>query len=456
MELDRIIVSCAGVWRYLPYGTQYGVSSCARSKRALLFRHELCAVPRSILGAARRLGTVSNQTRSVSNDSCQHCHRAAKHAAIALVEPACADCHQEHRPDKRLIDLADNACTQCHRDLERAATTAVGFVSEISQFEAGAGGHPEFALLRPADDRIGERHHARSIAQVIDAGEGTAKWVDRGGLKFTHQLHLDPSRVLGPDRKPTQLTCSDCHVASSDGYMQPINYERNCSRCHPLKIVDPFSKIGELPHSSVEEVRGVIRGRLARLMEQPSSKPADSGPETRLPRFPRPAKLSADQERDLAAELERADHAIFGMEAKGACSRCHYFVQQNGEWNVHTTNPNFPDEQSAATQDRVVEMVPSRWMRHATFNHKSHRTVECAECHQAKSSNQTSDILMPSISVCRTCHGDAARTSRPHVSADCVLCHTYHMEGGAHDFPGVPLEQLFSNPSAHPSNDATR
>lgn len=402
-------------------------------------------------GAGRRLATLSNKPHSVSNDACQKCHRAATHATIPLTEPACVDCHQEHRPEKRLVELADSDCTQCHQNLKQATPTAVSFLPEISQFEAGAGGHPEFALLRSTSDRVG-RNAAHLIAQF---DPGKRKWVDRGGLKFTHRLHLDPSRMLGPDRKPIQLGCADCHVSGSDGYMQPIVYEQQCRKCHPLKLVEPFSELGELPHSSVEEVRGVIRDRLAKTIEKTSQAPVESPQEPRLLRLPRSARLTADQERDLATKMDQAEHAIFGMEAKGACSRCHHIDEQNGEWHVHMINPELPVDESPAPRDSVVEMIPSRWMRHATFDHKSHRTIACGECHQAQASSQTSDILMPSISVCQTCHGGDAATSRPHVSADCVLCHTYHMESGTKESHGVSLEQLFPAAPAH-SFDATQ
>jgi hypothetical protein len=54
---------------------------------------------------------------------------------------------------------------------------------------------------------------------------------------------------------------------------------------------------------------------------------------------------------------------------------------------------------------------------------------------------------MPAISVCRTCHGGDARSAATRVSADCVLCHTYHGETHAKDFQGLPLDQLFPTTS---------
>lgn len=406
-------------------------------------------------GTLRRLA-ARKEPHSVSNDACQKCHHAAKHADIVLAEPTCAECHQEHRPEKRLTALADGTCTRCHSGLVPAVATESSFTPKISRFEAGAGGHPEFALLRTSQEGVGVRHTARRVAEFKPASGTAGKWVDRSGLIFNHRHHLNPALVLGTDRKPVKLICADCHVSGANGYMEPVNYEQHCSRCHPLRLVAPFAEIGELPHSSLEEVRGVLRERIAKQLANPSTRQKVEELETQFLRLPRPVRLTADQERDLSSQTERADHAMFGPEAKGTCSRCHSFGQRNNTWYVNMHSPAVSDDQANPRPAGDVEMVPSRWMQHATFSHKSHRAIECAACHDAANSNQTSDILMPSIAVCQRCHGDGAQTSRPHVSADCVLCHTYHMESVDKESHGLPLEQLFSSGSSNNVGDATR
>jgi len=394
---------------------------------------------------ARRLVQLSGGHHSVSDSACQECHRAAPHTSVALDELACAACHQEHRPDKRLVDVSDGACTSCHRDLTSTGVSQVSFVPKIDRFETGAAGHPEFALLRPNADGVGPRHEAHAVARLVKTSDDAAKWQDRGGLKFNHQHHLDPAGVLNPARESIQLSCSDCHTLDPDsGYMRAIEYDEHCSRCHPLNAAAPLAALGELPHSSVEEVRGVVRERLARLMEQSAMPSAPSESSTRLPRLPRPARLAADQERELATQMEAADHAVFGLEAKGMCRHCHYFVERDNQWHVLAQNPAVANQEILASSSANLQMVPARWMRHATFNHKSHRAVECVACHQAIWSSETADILMPSISVCRNCHGEGVQTRSMRVGADCVLCHRYHGETHAIQFEGVPLEQLFS------------
>ena len=40
---------------------------------------------------------------------------------------------------------------------------------------------------------------------------------------------------------------------------------------------------------------------------------------------------------------------------------------------------------------------PSRWLPHARFDHGVHRPVACAECHEAATSTETKDVLLPKI-----------------------------------------------------------
>src|SRR5256886_16586154 len=52
-----------------------------------------------------------------------------------------------------------------------------------------------------------------------------------------------------------------------------------------------------------------------------------------------------------------------------------------------------------------------RWMLQANFNHAKHqidpatqKPLDCAVCHQAAQSRETSDVLMPSKANCTSCH----------------------------------------------------
>jgi hypothetical protein len=62
-----------------------------------------------------------------------------------------------------------------------------------------------------------------------------------------------------------------------------------------------------------------------------------------------------------------------------------------------------------------------RWMPQSSFDHATHTMVKCDECHRATQSRATSDVLMPGLASCVTCHSPQGK-----VVAECITCHTYH------------------------------
>ncbi|MEA3032414.1 MAG: hypothetical protein QOH86_430, partial [Sphingomonadales bacterium] len=66
---------------------------------------------------------------------------------------------------------------------------------------------------------------------------------------------------------------------------------------------------------------------------------------------------------------------------------------------------------------------------HGWFDHRSHASQSCAGCHAASRSSAASDLLLPDLATCRTCHG-GERTSKP-VASTCAMCHDYHRDAGA-------------------------
>jgi hypothetical protein len=407
-------------------------------------RCELCHDQRG--QTALRLVSLNDAHHSVSDAACQSCHRAAEHLTELVPGPSCVVCHQEHRPEQSLTQVPDSNCTDCHRQLQLDSEQAVNFVAAIESFASGQRGHPEFALLRTSAVDVGPRHGAHDVAVFDTAGGNAGQWRDRSGLKFNHKLHLDPAGAMHPDGKKRSLACSACHVPDASGqYMQPIEYESHCAACHPLRLAGPMGQFGELPHSSVEEVRGALRERVTRLRQQvaDAAKPRSRQAATprRLPLLPVPAVVSEADEQRVHRLMLDADHAVFGPEAKGMCRHCHQVEARDGQWHVSTTSIDVTASPNVATH----KMVPDRWLRHARFDHQSHRAIQCRECHAATESSATADILLPSISVCRSCHG-SENDAASRVRADCVLCHDYHDD--SHHEQGASLEALLAEPPA--------
>ena len=68
--------------------------------------------------------------------------------------------------------------------------------------------------------------------------------------------------------------------------------------------------------------------------------------------------------------------------------------------------------------------VTTLWMPKAYFTHARHADVPCAECHAAKASTSSTDVLIPGIAICQSCHGGEKAADR--VPSTCVSCHRFH------------------------------
>ena len=122
-----------------------------------------------------------------------------------------------------------------------------------------------------------------------------------------------------------------------------------------------------------------------------------------------------DQQKPLAALPARAKERQEGMVEfvfKSLCGTCHQEtkLEDGGDlkWTVEPVGLN------------------ERWFRKAKFDHGSHRIVDCSDCHNAKSSTKSSDILILGMAVCLKCYGPADEFNR--VSTTCVTCHEFHVE----------------------------
>src|SRR5438093_119739 len=321
----------------------------------------------------------------VSDRACLACHDAPVHHESQAFDPRCASCHVEHKGAVWLAAPASHQCSQCHADLTRMSRTPPTVAPRVRDFGSS---HPEFAVA------VKEQNVVRRVP--LNRG---AELKDLAQVKLNHQKHLkvglkglDELRTLkGPFRilekaGGLQLACAFCHQPeASRASMQPISYIRHCGPgCHPL--------------------------------------PADAEKETPSPRAPSPSALEW-----ASAQLQGAERVMF----KQKCEFCH-------------TLSSAPDR-----LPRVAPTaIPARWLPHSVFDHGAHRPLACTECHKATASTDTTDVLLPSITVCRECHrqGGGAR-------AGCVECHIYHDKAKERDPSGpfaVPQLTKGSRSTASP------
>lgn len=313
-------------------------------------------------------------SESATDQACLGCHDGPIHHADQTFTPACSNCHVEHQGAVRLANTSDRACTQCHADLKTTRGESK-FVSNIRAFDSS---HPEFAVLRSG-------------------------YSDPGTIKFNHAVHLKED-LRGP-RGPVQLKCGDCHSpssASDRAYMAPINYEKHCESCHPLLFDRRFSE--SAPHKDPKVVYDFVHAKLAAyIAAHPAEIPLVDEPDKRLPN--RPPQPPAHNAAEWVAQ-RMADAQLLLW--RKSCKECHAMSYPNG---------------FDALPVVAKSQITTRWFQHAEFDHHAHQMVQCESCHtKARTSRETSDVLIPGVQTCRECHHAGADAAE----ARCFECHTYH------------------------------
>jgi hypothetical protein len=270
--------------------------------------------------------------------------------------------------------------------------------------------HPEFRVALATGDEKNQTVWKRldDRAQIEDPTQ----------LKLNHKVHLQPD-LRGADGAVT-LDCADCHRASDDRKnFLPISFERDCKSCHPLSF-DARLPGQEVPHGNSAEVfdslyaqyaQAALGGRRAFKVEEPLTTRQKPGGEVER----QSDDVVSFDRANVIAEARKAEREIF---TKTACQLCH---------TVNTLEIN--DAEFGPAFEVIKPNIPAIWMTAARFNHGAHDEVSCEDCHKSggvsvRESTKTSDILMPGIADCRSCHSDAHEKGK--VQSECVMCHSFH------------------------------
>ncbi len=306
---------------------------------------------------------------------------------------ACVDCHVEHQGARHMDPPAQKFCADCHGSLkERLADTKLGDASDFGT------AHPELKVQVSANpwtkavQRLPLSDHPR----------------ENSGLAFPHKAHLDPlggvarmAMRLGQGAGYGQaLTCTNCHHETEDRVrFKPVNMEKDCAACHSLGYDRLGTTVRTLHHGDVAQVIADLR---------------TAGPAaTPLGNRRRPGNY--DEGRVYYSNFAPpvpVDPVQRAFSKEGVCGECHAPVVSGGR--------------IAITPVRLTQ----RYMLHGWFDHKSHDKEKCSSCHAAAQSTTSTDVLLPDLKQCRTCHlGESA--SRPKVASSCAMCHDYHVSPGA-------------------------
>lgn len=344
----------------------------------------------------------------VTDGACLDCHEGTPHHAddTAMLQTAglerwrCADCHTEHNGSEGLIATTPTLCTDCHSDpdgnMPQSETLAVsGF---------GAEAHPQFRIRLVGRSEGGDEPFAWHRVRMSGAMSET------NGLVFPHDVHLAEEGVEGPEDME-MLECADCHRPDPrDIAMQPTRFERDCQRCHRLDF-EPNEPSRQLPHGRPDEVVAMLEEYYARVALAGGYRNQEADP----PEIVRRGRPGSDElgERDRRIALdwsqEWAEEVATELFEYRTCKTCHEIERRTdaaGGWHVQPV---------ALTQE---------WFPEHEFTHDPHLGTACTDCHEAKQSETSSDVLMPGLGTCLECHGGADASGK--VASRCIDCHGFH------------------------------
>lgn len=361
------------------------------------------------------------------DSACLACHDGPAHHEnqIAAAVPSCATCHAEHRGRIQLSAASEQSCAECHRHL-KVASGQVHYAARIYSLEDG---HPEFAALR---DR--------------------AK--DPGTIKLNHAIHMKPIRQ-GPNGPIVQLECGDCHrpaavnaawpyqdaayvvnEASYAGDMQstlahdvlprprpltgretmmPVRFATACAGCHLLTFDQRFDE--GVPHDKTEIVHAFVVAKFqAYIAAHPAELRVVREPKRDLTGKPIPPIVRVLAPAEWVTERTADAEELLWRKT---CKQCHAYGGQQQTLQMTTGFGVVESELPTIASSQTTV----KWLPHARFDHDAHRGFSCVSCHsKALTSTQTSDVLVPRIANCKTCHAPGPE----HAESRCFECHTYH------------------------------
>jgi hypothetical protein len=386
-----------------------------------------------------------------ADSACLACHDGPVHHATATKSLECATCHSEHRGRINISAASNQACAECHSKLESRA----GNLPYRAHIRSLQDGHPEFAALRPVASQTAS---------------------DPGTIKLNHAIHMKLIR-RGPNGPPVQLECSDCHRSSSvsaswtyadakytaakpsygeldEGLaihaatlsprapmtgrelMAPVKFATACASCHALTFDKRFDE--GVPHDKPEVVHAFLIKKFAEyIATHPAELRETRDPSRDLTGRPAPPRSQALTSSQWVAQRTTVAEELLWHKT---CEQCHTLTGTQlqdtsiARWSpVSPANaPRIPGGSQAATVAPISgsvlpQVAPAkttvRWMAHAKFDHDAHRGFTCVSCHEkALTSTEMSDVLLPGIATCQTCHAPGP----DHAESRCFECHTYH------------------------------
>ncbi len=290
-----------------------------------------------------------------------------------VTEKACLGCHDApaHHATSVLFTPTCGSCHQEHRSRARLIEVRDQACAECHADLKVRSGAPTFQNV----SRFEGTNHPEFYAK-------RAGFTNPSKIKFNHQVHV----ALGG--------CDACHTPAGleesigktagggpaavarlrpgtplndirGAYMLPIKFADHCVSCHADKLEFDKSILESVPHTTPQAIH-------AEIMKHAAGK---------------------------AAQVATLEIALWEQ-----CSFCHVLKETDNE-----------------LPEVVSPSLKTRWFEHAKFSHGVHSVFSCQSCHAAAANSQTaSDVLLPGIAKCESCHHPKGARS------GCFECHSYH------------------------------
>ena len=352
----------------------------------------------------------------VEDAACTACHKNqhghidnVKFPLEDLTSTRCATCHTDHQGPHPVRAAKQALCSDCHVDLDQKVKGM--HLTNVSDF---GNNHPQFKPTVWTNP-------SKGIQERISLDDNPS---EVSNLKFPHKTHLNPKRMRNPKTgKNTQLDCASCHLPDLSGaYLQPVKMEDHCGDCHILSF-DGSAPNRTVSHEKPEKVYRELSEFYSTLALKGGVKDKKAPQAVRR----RPGTPLNKNQRIKAIKWaeEKTTKAARYVFSASQCGSCHEVAKNKNNLSGYIVKP---------------VKVAQIWQPKSVFNHGKHKDVACAECHKADSSMKSSDVLLPKIEGCQSCHGGEAATDK--IPSTCISCHGFHRDDIAlmTSLPGKTLQ----------------
>ena len=355
----------------------------------------------------------------VKDESCTACHsNMGLHVSektqpdTSFEEGRCASCHRDHKGRESLAEQNKHFlgadCASCHSEIKTVAPKTETLA--VSDFSGNK--HPAFRINVATGPESSDLRRIRMVANT--------PVVEKTSLKFPHDVHLDPKGIDSPLKKVV-MQCTNCHeTADTKTGFKPLSMENHCQECHKLSF-EPALPDRQVPHGPVNAVLSTVEEFYSYLALHPEERNKVNAQRAVLRARPGEKEPNRSNLANLSGN-PRAQAAFATVELfeNTACAVCHEVKAKPGLGNTKTSGARMP-------QYEIAELNPAHpWMPMAKFDHKAHEFESCDSCHKANKSEKASDVLMPAIEGCQTCHAGSKPVLNK-VQSNCGVCHEYHI-----------------------------